>query len=379
MSRIVLLLILFSVSKAQDSLYARYCLKNLCSKKMFGRGYTHGGLKTAEKFITTELKKNNALPYFKSSYTQSFFHNIVVFTKEPTLHINNTPLKFGTDFIITPSSASCNGHYTLLQKDSATYISNLPTDKIMLSIQQKLTFSASTKQENVSVFEILKTKIREQPITIDVTLKSKLINNFESKNIACTIKGNSNSDSFIVFTAHYDHLGGVGKTNYFPGANDNASGVSLLLNLIKHFSKNKPKHNLIFIFFAGEEAGLLGSKHFIESQIIELKKIKFLINLDLLGTGGDGAMIVNAYQFEKQFNLLNKINTENSYLPILKKRGKAKNSDHYWFTENGVPSFFIYTMGGSSAYHDIYDTEANLPLTKFKEAFKLLVKFEEQL
>ena len=60
-------------------------------------------------------------------------------------------------------------------------------------------------------------------------------------------------------------------------------------------------------------------------------------------------------------------------------RGKAKNSDHYWFTEKGVPSFFIYTLGGIKAYHDIYDRPETLPLTKFAEVYKLLLEFTDYL
>ncbi|MEQ1732554.1 MAG: M28 family peptidase, partial [Bacteroidia bacterium] len=50
------------------------------------------------------------------------------------------------------------------------------------------------------------------------------------------------------------------------------------------------------------------------------------------------------------------------------------NSDHYWFTTLGIPSVFIYTLGGSKAYHDIYDTAANLTLAKFEEVYKLFIQ-----
>jgi len=62
-------------------------------------------------------------------------------------------------------------------------------------------------------------------------------------------------------------------------------------------------------------------------------------------------------------------------MPLVKPRGKAANSDHYWFTEKGVPAFFIYTMGGIKAYHDVYDVAATLPLTKYEELRKLLIAF----
>ncbi|MEO8762057.1 MAG: M28 family peptidase, partial [Bacteroidia bacterium] len=179
----------------------------------------------------------------------------------------------------------------------------------------------------------------------------------------------------IMFTAHYDHLGMMGSKTYFPGANDNASGVSMLLNLVKYYTKNPPKYKTVFVFFAGEEAGLLGSKYFTENPPFELSKIKFLINLDLLGTGDEGITVVNATVFKSQFELLKKINAEKNYLPLVKPRDKAHNSDHYWFTERGVPSFFIYTMGGIKAYHDVYDVSKTLPLTKYKAVFNLLTDF----
>ncbi|MNT70285.1 hypothetical protein D3C72_2086510 [compost metagenome] len=56
-------------------------------------------------------------------------------------------------------------------------------------------------------------------------------------------------------------------------------------------------------------------------------------------------------------------------------RGKAANSDHYFFTEKGVPAFFIYTQGGIAAYHDIYDQARTLPLDHQEQLFELIVQF----
>ena len=86
-------------------------------------------------------------------------------------------------------------------------------------------------------------------------------------------------------------------------------------------------------------------------------------------------MVVNASIFKNQFDKLNKINNIKNYVKQIKQRGKAANSDHYWFTEKGVPSFFIYTMGGISAYHDIYDIEKTLPLTDYIDVCKLFIEF----
>jgi hypothetical protein len=69
----------------------------------------------------------------------------------------------------------------------------------------------------------------------------------------------------------------------------------------------------------------------------------------------------------------------NHYLKEVKIRGKAANSDHYYFSEKGVKAFFIYTLGGIKAYHDVYDKAETLPLTKFEELFELITRFSDYL
>jgi Zn-dependent M28 family amino/carboxypeptidase len=184
-------------------------------------------------------------------------------------------------------------------------------------------------------------------------------------------------DSFIVFTAHYDHLGMMGDNTMFPGAHDNASGVAMALDLMKHYANpdNKPYYSVVFIATAAEELGILGSKYFCANPLFGLEKIKFLINLDMVSTGDEGIMVVNGAVFTEEYDKLVKINTEKSYLKAISKRGEAKNSDHWFFYRNGVKCFFIYTLGGVSEYHNIYDKPEALPYTEYNDIFKLLTDF----
>jgi Zn-dependent M28 family amino/carboxypeptidase len=193
------------------------------------------------------------------------------------------------------------------------------------------------------------------------------------------VKGTVKPDSIIFITAHYDHLGGMGKDTYFPGANDNASGVSLLLNLAHYYAIHPQKYTIGFICFAGEEAGLRGSKYFTENPLVPLKNIRFLLNTDLAGTGEEGITVVNATEFPKEFGYMNAVNDEGKFLVKIYPRGKAAISDHYFFTEKGVPAFFFYTMGGIKAYHDVFDKAQTLPLNEQEDLFKLIVKFNEKL
>jgi hypothetical protein len=112
---------------------------------------------------------------------------------------------------------------------------------------------------------------------------------------------------------------------------------------------------------------------------VPLSSIRFLTNVDLVGTGDEGITVVNATEFPKEFMLLNTINVDGKFLVKINARGKAANSDHYWFSEQGIPSFFIYTIGGIKAYHDISDKAETLPFNEYQDLFKLIVKFNERL
>ena len=131
--------------------------------------------------------------------------------------------------------------------------------------------------------------------------------------------------------------------------------------------------------FCGEEVGLLGSKYYTEHPLFPMKNIRFLLNMDIMGTGEDGITVVNGSIFKTEFDKLKEINTQNNFIKDVKIRGKAANSDHYFFAENGVKACFIYTMGGIKAYHDIYDRAETLPLNEFENLFKLITKFGEYL
>ena len=212
----------------------------------------------------------------------------------------------------------------------------------------------------------------------NINIESKFIQNYHSQNVVAFLPTKNKKAKTLVFSAHYDHLGQMGTNTYFPGGNDNASGTAMLLSMAKYFKEHPSNYNLVFIAFAGEEAGLVGSKYFVEHPMMKLDKISFLINLDIMGSGEEGITVVNATQYEKEFETLQKINEENHLLAQVKKRGPTQNSDHYWFTTKGVPAFFIYTMGPNKNYHDIFDTYEALSFKEYDDITTLLVKFVEK-
>lgn len=376
MSRILLFAILslgYLNSFAQDINYARKTISTLTSKKYWGRGYTNNGMGKAADFIESEFKKLGLSPLSGNSYKQFFSFPVNTFPSNMSLKLNGKTLSPGKDFIVHQASKGIVSNDSLVQKDSTTYLSK--SGNIAVSFQPKLTWSVAQQVLDYTIIEVNKNSISSQPSQIDANITNELVPNFTSANVGAIIKGTTKPDSILVFTAHYDHLGGMGSKTFFPGANDNASGVAMLLDLAKYYASHPPKYSIAFICFAAEEAGLLGSKYFTENPLVPLKNIRFLWNLDLVGTGETGATVVNATVHPQEFSLLNQINNEKQLLKKINSRGKAANSDHYFFTEKGVPAFFLYTQGGIAAYHDVDDKAETLPLTAYENLFKLFVNF----
>lgn len=402
---------------SQNIDYARDVIDTLTSSYFSGRGAVNDGEKRAADYIAKQFKYKG-LKFFGDSFLQEFTYPINTFPGKMEVSLDNTQLIAGEDYLVDASSGKVNGTYNLVwyNKD------NVPSKKqlkklasrnfydnkfividskgvekedevfkllklnifsaagIILIENGKLTKHLSSTFNDFGILRVKNESINRDYRSITLAIDQKFIRNYQSQNVIGYVEGTEYPDSFIVLSAHYDHLGAMGNQVYFPGANDNASGVAMLLNLAAYYTrKEPPTKTLVFIAFGAEEAGILGSKYFVENPTVNLEKVKFEINLDVIGTGEDGIMVVNGAVHSKEFAMLQTINEKYDYMPVVKKRGKAANSDHYWFTEKGIPAFFIYALGGIQAYHDIYDIFKTLPLTKFEDCFRLIRDFIDEL
>ncbi len=376
--KLTLFLLLFAHTIfAQDSLYARRIVDTLTSPYFWGRGYTKDGVHKAADYITGQFKAFGLKPLDGKDFMQSFTYNVNTFPGAMKVSINGAELKPGQDFIVSPESRGVKGDGRLIKKDSVTFIN--PENRIIVLLQDKLTWSVEQQAADYAAIIVRKKALKSGPETVNADIENKPITGFKTENICAMVRGTVKPDSFLVYTAHYDHLGGMGADTYFPGANDNASGVSQVLSLAKYYAKHPQKYSMAFICFSGEEAGLLGSGYFAEHPLIPLSNIRFLINLDLEGTGEEGITVVNATIHSKEFEMLKTCNANGHYLVKVYSRGKAPNSDHYPFTEKGVPAFYMYAMGGIKAYHDVYDISKTLPLNEYNHLFKFLVDFNGEL
>jgi aminopeptidase YwaD len=217
---------------------------------------------------------------------------------------------------------------------------------------------------------------------ISIRFSSQFLPRYNTSNVAGYVMGSQKPDSFIVFMAHYDHLGRMGEETMYPGANDNASGTATVLDLARHYSSlpEPPPYSIAFLLFSGEEAGLLGSFHFAENPLFPLSSIRFAVNLDMVGTGSEGLRAVNGSIHTEEFNILKTLNDECSCLPEVGGRGESANSDHYPFHAKGVKTFFIFTLGKEHRhYHVPADVIETLPFTGYNSLFKLLTGFADKL
>jgi Zn-dependent M28 family amino/carboxypeptidase len=152
----------------------------------------------------------------------------------------------------------------------------------------------------------------------------------------------------------------------------------MMMDLASYFSnpQNQPDYSIVFIALCGEEAGLLGSTYCADNPPFSLQKVKFLINLDMVGTGSEGITVVNATIFKDAFSTLQKINTEKNYVTKVNAREESCNSDHCPFYKKGVPSVFIYSLGKEYLeYHNVNDQASKLPLTDYEDIFRLMRDF----
>lgn len=168
---------------------------------------------------------------------------------------------------------------------------------------------------------------------------------------------NNNQDKTIIIGAHYDHLGygdfgslHKGEKDIHNGADDNASGVSVLINLVNRLCANQ-FYNYLFISFSGEEQGLLGSSYFSENPTIDLSTVKFMINFDMVGRlNQNNELAINGVGTSSKWNDL--ITSTNKYFncKLIKSESGTGPSDHTAFYLKNIPVLHFFT-GQHEDYH----------------------------
>ncbi|UYZ62733.1 M28 family metallopeptidase [Hymenobacter weizhouensis] len=406
---------------AQDMARVRTTIRQLTAPRLHGRGYVRHGDQLAAAYVQRRFRQLGLQP-LAPDFLQPFLLSVNTFPGQLQLQLT-TPgarpirLRPGLDFIAAATSGSGLVHGPLVYLDStvladaeaqhrflrlttqpglvvlqsrtarqlpqypAAIRQRVDSAAALITLVSKLTASLAPVQSRQVRLEALPQPAllaaATRPTNASVQVQARLLERYSSQNVVGFLPGRIQPDSFLVVSAHYDHLGRMGRHTFFPGANDNASGTAMLLELAAHYARpeNRPAYSLVFLACGGEEAGLVGSTYFTEHSPVPLSRIRFLVNLDLVGTGDEGLTVVNGRLLPAAFQQLQRLNETGRYVPSVAARGRAANSDHFPFSERGVPAFFVYTRGGISAYHDVQDRPETLPLTAFSGVYSLLREF----
>jgi len=194
---------------------------------------------------------------------------------------------------------------------------------------------------------------------------------------------------FVVIGAHYDHLGMGGlhsgsrrpdTTAIHPGADDNASGIAAMLEIADYLAAKRDslQKNILFIAFAAEEMGLLGSKYFLQNPSINKEKIAVMLNLDMLGRmkEDNSLQIGGVGTFDYAADLLNRCNTDSFKLGI-SNEGYGP-SDHASFYSASIPVLFFST-GAHLDYHTPNDTAGALQYNKMTKATRYIARIASHI
>jgi hypothetical protein len=179
------------------------------------------------------------------------------------------------------------------------------------------------------------------------------------RNVLAKITGSDRTlrQEFVVIGAHYDGLGLNPDGRMNPGADDNASGTAVVMEVarVMKLEKARPKRTVVFALWDGEEQGLWGSIYYGQHPVCSLDKTLANLNLDMVGNGDGGLQFRGVYYAPEIWTRLKAELPPEVLEGVVPTRGGPGGSDHTPFLVNGVPGFFIQTTGPHYGHHDVGD------------------------
>jgi Zn-dependent M28 family amino/carboxypeptidase len=215
----------------------------------------------------------------------------------------------------------------------------------------------------------------------------------KTKNIiAYIVPPNVKSENILVIGAHFDHLGGSSYNSYYPGADDNASGVAGVMAIATALSKHNLNNTILLQFYSAEEIGLVGSKYYTNNPLFplnnpDINKHIAMINLDMIGylksnyTSNENTTTYRddkswtIYDYNNSVNLKKIVSTLNHKYPFATNISgyRPGGSDHAPFYNKGIPVVFLHT-GLHNHYHKQTDTSDRLNYNGLVQVTKLALE-----
>jgi hypothetical protein len=284
--------------------------------------------------------------------------------------------------------AAAHGHNMILPLDTQEPGMSIPA--ILTSwdvVDQILGMSRVKFQSAQKLAE--KINASKKPVTFEipglrfqVDIRAEMIDK-PASNVIGLIRGADEQlrDEFVVFSAHYDHLGistPVEGDSICNGADDNASGTAAILELAEAFTSlpedKRPRRSLLFLLVSGEEKGLYGSAYFSEHPTVPLSQVVANINIDMIGRSDSSRVQVIAPGAESLYKTVLSVN-EQIGLNVLPDQQPQMRliflSDQYQFVRNDIPAVFFFT-GLHPDYHQPSDEFDKVNFIDFEKITQLI-------
>lgn len=191
-------------------------------------------------------------------------------------------------------------------------------------------------------------------------------------NAVGVLRGTTGAGPTILVGAHHDHLGDAGGGRYYPGADDNASGVAALLGVARRLAEGPAlAHTVVFVTFTGEEISFQGSRHYVQHPALPLHRNHLMINLDMVGRLREAPLDIRGLaELGDQERVLRSYLARTT-LPVQLTDRAGGGSDHQVFLNAGVPSLYV-TTGFHSDRHRFSDVPEKLNLPGIEEVADLV-------
>ncbi len=229
-------------------------------------------------------------------------------------------------------------------------------------------------------------------LDLDLDLQWKVESRLQ-RNVGAFLRGSDGDGEVLVLGAHLDHVGwglpgasfGRGEFAIHPGADDNASGSAALLEVAEAFAGTRPREDILFLWFSGEELGLLGSEGYCEAPRVPLERTIGMLNMDQIGRTDPRKISVGGLWDRPDWAklLLRAAKRIHTHSKIDLESGKDlfRRSDQWSFVTQGVPGVFFFE--GDLAKNPVYHRPGDVPSTmtgeKSAAVARLLAAFAYEL
>ena len=410
----ILMVLASTMVGAQNLAHYKRVIKTLSSAKYQGRGYAKDGANKAGKYLQKEFEKAGV----DEVTLQPFKLSINTFCGRMKMSADGKKLRAGIDFSMREYSPGIDGTFPVYHVDTLNYDAEkmfadlskpeykncLVACEFWFTYRHREDFSRLQKagecanagliytwESPIKFFKAYGEKVVDKPILwvtpeaiegvkeVHAEVDNQFLKDYECFNVIAKVEGQRH-DSCYVFTAHYDHLGNLGKKIFYAGANDNASGTAAVVTLAEYYAKNRPNYDMYFIAFSGEDANLRGSTWFAEHPIVPLQQIKYLFNIDMIGDNNPVQYCEVSERGMRGFRLFEQINERKHYFSTLHRGDLAANSDHYPFATRDVACIFLENEKGDAFqyYHTIFDNYKTVRFDSYEPLFRLVRDFVEQ-